>query len=125
MRTSSLAWRGSPLLWVPLETQLHKGMEVGREGTTVGVAPRGGGLSIRVVGPSGAGALTDPRVSSRAGGLHGQLLWGDGGGVQQTGAGPVQLLQQQLKREDHEEDRGEEEVWREKSIEEQNIYLSE
>lgn len=72
-------------------------MEVGREGTTVGVAPRGGGLSVRVVGPSGAGALTDPRVSPRAGGLHGQLLWGDGGGVQQTGNCPIQLLQQHLK----------------------------
>lgn len=101
-------------------------MEVGREGTTVGVAPRGGGLSVRVVGPSGAGALTDPRVSPRAGGLHGQLLWGDGGGVQQTGDCPIQLLQQHLKdrttnRTEGRKRNGE----RGQSSEEQNIDLSE
>ena len=88
---------GSPLFGVPLQTQFYKGVEVWGEGAAVGVVHRGGrGLPVRVAGPSGPGALADARVCPGTGRLHGQLLWRDGGGVQQTRDCPIQLLQQHL-----------------------------
>lgn len=72
-------------------------MEVGAEGAVVGMGPRGGGGGLPV-GVPGPGALADARVGTRAGRLHAELLRGDGAGVQQTGDGAVQLLQQHLSR---------------------------
>ena len=86
---------GAPHVRVALKALLHKVVEVGREGAVVGVGGR-----VTVGGPGGAGgqALAQARVGCRARGAHGQLLGGDGAGIQQAGHCAVQLLQQHLGR---------------------------
>lgn len=86
---------GAPHVRVALKALLHKVVEVGREGAVVGVGGR-----VTVGGPGGAGgqALAQARVGCRARGAHGQLLGGDGAGIQQAGHRAVQLLQQHLGR---------------------------
>lgn len=86
---------GIPHVRVALQALLHKVVEVRGEGAVIGV-----GWRVAVGGPGGAGgqALTQTRVGCRARGAHGQLLGGDGAGVQQAGHGAVQFLQQHLGR---------------------------
>lgn len=68
-------------------------VEVGGKGAVIGVGGR-----VAIGGPGGAGgqALTQARVGCRAQGAHGQLLGGDGAGVQQAGHRAIQFLQQHL-----------------------------
>lgn len=86
---------GVPDAGAALQALLHEVVEVGGEAAVVGV-----GWRVAVGGPGGAGgqALAQARVGCRARGAHGQLLGGDGAGVQQAGHGAVQFLQQHLGR---------------------------
>lgn len=93
LREATPSPEGIPYVGVALQALLHEVVEVRGEGAVIGVGGR-----VAVGGPGGAGgqALTQAGVGCRARGAHGQLLGGDGAGVQQAGHGAVQFLQQHL-----------------------------
>lgn len=81
-----------PFFCVSLQTELNEGVEVRGEGAVVRVCARrrrGRGLPVGVANASGRRALADARVCPGARRLHRQLLWRDGGGVQQTRHCPI------------------------------------
>lgn len=82
-----------PEVRIPLEALLHKVMEAGGEGPKVRVQ---GWLPIGCSHVADSHVLTHPIICTRTGGLHGQLISRNCGGVEQAGNSSIQLLQEHL-----------------------------